>query len=79
MYEGVRSKVVHGTKFDESSHLGTAYLGRVVMTRSDKIKAEEKIPISEQGFIIGRLLDGAECQILLDTETSLSFMFKTHF
>ena len=29
------------TKFDENSDLSTMYLGRIDMTRSDKIKAEE--------------------------------------
>ena len=36
------------------------------MTRLDKIKAEERFPISEQGYTVGELLDGMECQILLD-------------
>ena len=43
------------------------------------IKAEEKFPISEQGYIIGKQLDGTECQILLDTEASKSFMSKSHY
>ena len=30
------------------------------MTRASKIKAVEKFPISEQGFTIGKLLDGME-------------------
>ena len=42
------------------------------MTRSDKIKAEERFPMSEQGYTIGKLLDTTECQIILDTrEVSL--------
>ena len=28
---------------------------------------EEKFSITEQGYTVGKLLDGTECQILLDT------------
>ena len=37
------------------------------MTRDTKIKAEERFPITGQGFASGKLLDGMECQILLNT------------
>ena len=40
---------------------------------------EERFPISEQGYTIGKLLDGTECQILLDTGASKSFMSKSHY
>ena len=49
------------------------------MSRVSKIKAEEKFPISEQGYMVGKLLDGIECQILLDTGASKSFMTKLHY
>ena len=39
---------------------------------------EESFPISEQGYTIGKLLDGTECQILLD-RASKSFMSKSHY
>ena len=48
------------------------------MTRATKIKAEEKFPISEQGYTVGKLFDGTECQILLDMETSTSYMSKSY-
>ena len=48
------------------------------MTRASKIKAEEKFPISEQGYMVGKLLDATECQILMDTGASKSFMSKSH-
>ena len=67
MYEGVKSEVLSTTKFDENLDISTTYLGRIDMTRATKIKAEEKILISEQGYTVGKLLDGMECQILLDT------------
>ena len=35
--------------------------------------------MSEQGYTTGKLLDGTECQILLDTIVSKSFMSKCHY
>ena len=49
------------------------------MTKASKIKAEESFPISEQGYTMGKLLDGTECQVLLDTGASKSFMSKSHY
>ena len=43
------------------------------------IKVEETFSISEQGYTVGKLLDGTECQILLDTGASKSFMSKSHY
>ena len=40
---------------------------------------EESFPIPEQGYTVGELLDGTECQILLDTGDSKSFMSKSHY
>ena len=37
------------------------------MSRSYKIKAEERFSVSEKGYTIGKLLDGTECHILLGT------------
>ena len=31
------------------------YVGRIDMIRSDKIKAEERFPISEQGYTVRKL------------------------
>ena len=67
VYEGVYAEMVYSNKFNENSDLGTTYLGQTNMTRDTKIKAEEKFPIMNQGFASGKLLDGTECQILLDT------------
>ena len=57
MYEGIQSEVISTTRFDENSDLSTTYLGRIDTTRSSEIKAEEKFPIPEQGYTIGKLLD----------------------
>ena len=54
------------------------FLGRVNVARENKITAEEKF-LSKQGYTTGKLLDGTECQILLDTGASKSFMSKSHY
>ena len=38
-----------------------------------------RFPISEQGYTVGKLLDGTECQILLDAEANKPFMSKSHY
>ena len=43
------------------------------------MKVEERFQISEQGYTVGKLLDSMECQILLDTGASKSFMSKSHY
>ena len=48
------------------------------MTRETKIKAEEKIPITGQGYTLGKLLDGTDCQILLDTGAQASYICQKH-
>ena len=40
---------------------------------------EESFPISENGYTLGRLLDGTKCQLLLDTGVSKSFMSKSFY
>ena len=67
VYEGIQSEIVNTTRFDENSDLSTTYLGKSDKTRNDILKAEESFPISEHGYTLGRLLDGTECQLLLDT------------
>ena len=49
------------------------------MTRDTKIKAEERFPITGQGFASGKLLDGMECQILLDTGATKSYMLNLYY
>ena len=66
-------------RFNENSDLSTTYLGRLNKTRNDKLKAEESFPISEHGYTLGKLLGETECQLLLDTGTSKSFMSKSFY
>ena len=75
----MKSEILVTTRFDGNSDLSMTYLGRTSMTRDHKIAAEEKFPMSEQGYTTGRLLDSTECQILLDTRASKSFMSKSHY
>ena len=48
------------------------------MKWEDIMKAKESFPISEQGFVMGRILNGEECQILLNTGASKSYMSKSY-
>ena len=56
MYEGICLEILSTTRFDEKSDLRTTYLGKIDMTRGSKIKAEERIPISEQGYTVGKAI-----------------------
>ena len=71
--------MVYANKFNENSELSMTYLAQTKMTRETKIKAEERFPITGQGFASGKLLDGMECQILLDTDATKSYMSKLYY
>ena len=67
-------------RLDENSDISMIYLGRIEHKGSqDKLRVEESFPISENGYTIGRLLDGTKCQLLLDTGASKSFMSKSFY
>ena len=78
IYEGIHSEVVSSNRFDENSELSTTYLGKVDK-KDQQLKVEESFPISEHGYTSGRLLDGTECQLLLDMGASKSFMSKSFY
>ena len=79
VYEGIQSEIVNTTRFDENSDLITTYLGKSHRPKNDKLKAGESFPISEQGYMLEKLLDRTECQLLLDMEASKSFMSKSYY
>ena len=80
VFEGIQSDIVSSSRFDENSDISMTYLGRTGHKESqDKLKAEESFPISENGYTLGRLLDGTKCQLLLDTGASKSFMSKSFY
>ena len=68
VYDNIYAEVVTTSRSDENVDLSTTYLGRIDMKRDKVMKAEESFPISEQGFVMGKLMNGEECQILLDME-----------
>ena len=73
-YEGVYAEVISTDRFDEDTDLSTTYLGQVDMARDIEVKAEESFPITARGYIKGQLLDGTDCEILIDTGASKSYM-----
>ena len=75
----IHAEIVCTNKFNENLDLTMTYLGQTEMTRDTKIKAEEKFPITGQAFTSGKLLDGMECQILLDTGAIKSYMSKSYY
>ena len=82
VYDNVYAEVVTTSRFDENLDLSTTYLGRIDMKREEVLKAEQSFPISEQGFVKGKLINGEECQIcqiLLDTGASKSYMSKSYY
>ena len=79
VYEDVYAEMVYANKFNEKSDLSMTYLGQTKMMRDTKIKAEERFPISGQGFASGKLLDGTDCQILLDKGATKSYMSKSYY
>ena len=79
VYEDVFAEVVTTNRFNENVDLSTTYLGKIDMKKEDIMKVEESFPISEQGFVIGKVLNGEECQILLGTGLSISYMSKSYY
>ena len=49
------------------------------MDRETKIKAEEKIPITGQGYTLRKLLDNTDCQIISDMGASKSYISKAYY
>ena len=78
-YDGVQAEISQVTSFDESTDLSTTYLGKTDMTREYVIKAEEKFPISGQGYTSGKLMDKTKCSILIDTGASKLYMSKSYY
>ena len=79
VYKGVYTRVISTDKFDEDTDISTTYLGQVDMTRNTEVKAEENFPMTARGYTRGQLLDGTDCDVLIDTGTSKSYMSKSYF
>ena len=72
-----KQKISQVNSFDESTDLSTTFLGKTDVTREQPIKAEERFPISGQGYTNSKLLDQTECSILIDTGASKLYMSKS--
>ena len=79
MYEGVYVEVINSDKFDEDTDISTTYLGKIGMTRDTKVKAEENFPMTARGYSRGHLLDGTDCDVLIDTGASKSLHVQIIF
>ena len=79
VYEAVYAEVISTDRFNEGTNLSTTYLGQVNMTRDTEVKAEKSFPITARGYTTGQLLDGTDCEILIDTGMSKSYMSKSYF
>ena len=79
VYDGVNAEVISTNRFDEDMDLSTTYLGQVDMSRKTEVKAEESFAMNAAGHTRGELLDGTECEILIDTGTSKSYMSKSYY
>ena len=80
VYERIQSDIVSSSRFDENSDISTTYLGRTGHKESqDKLKTEKSLPISEDGYTLGRLLYGTKCWLLLDIGASKSFMSNSFY
>ena len=72
-------KLVYTNRFDENSDLSSTYLGWTKITRDTKVKAEEKFPITGQGFHLRKTIGWYCCQILLDMGTTKPYMSKSFY
>ena len=73
------AEVISTDRFDEDTNLSRTYLGQVNMTRDTEVKAEESFPITARRYIRAQLLDGKDCEILIDTGMSKSYMSQSYF
>ena len=79
MYKVGYAEVISTDKFDEDTDISTTYLGQVDMTRNTEVIAEENFPMTARGYTRGQLLDGTDCDVLIDTGASKSYMSKSYF
>ena len=77
--EGIHPEISQVTRFDENTDLSMTYLGKRGQTRKSVIRAEESFPISGQGYYVGKLAHKTDCNILIDTGTSQSYMSKLFY
>ena len=79
MYDGVYAEVINTNRFDEDTDLSTTYLGQIGMSKKTEVKAEESFAMNAAGHTKGELLDDTECEMLIDTGASKSYMSKSYY
>ena len=79
VYEGVYLEVISTDKFHEDTDISPTYLGQVDMTINTEVKAEENFPMTARDYTRCHLLDGTDCDVLIDTGMSKSYMSKSFF
>ena len=79
VYDGVYAEVISTNRFDEDTDLSTTYLGQIDMSRKTEVKAGESSAMNAATDTRGELLDGTECEILIDTGASKSYMSKSYY
>ena len=79
VYESVYAELISTDRFHEDKDLSMTYLGQINMAKDTEVRAEESFPITARGSTTGELLDGTDCEILIDTGTSNSYISKSYF
>ena len=74
VHDGIYAKIINTNRFDEDMDLG-----QVNMSRKMEVRAEESFAMNAAGHTRGELLDGTECEILIDTGASKSYMSKSYY
>ena len=73
------AEIISTNRFNEDAGLSTTYLGQVNVSRKTDVRAEESFAMNAVGHTRGELLDGTECEILIDTGTSKSYVSKSYY
>ena len=79
VYDGVYAEVISTNRFDEDTDLSTTYIGQVDMSRKTEVNAEESFAMNAAGHTRGELIGSTECEILIDTGASKSYMSKSYY
>ena len=66
VYKDIYAEVISTDRFDEDTDTSTTYLGQVDMARDTKVKAGKSFPMTARSYTTGQLLDGTDCDVLID-------------
>ena len=79
IFKGVSQMLHIQFTYDENSDMWITYLKMSKMKEQDELKTEHRISITNGCYIPGKLLDGTDFKVLLDTGASKSFMYKIFY